>query len=317
MSHYLRIIFAGTPDFAAQHLKVLVDKKDKYEIIGVLTQPDKPSGRGKKITSSAVKILANKMNIPVFQPKTLKTKESQNWIKNQHADIMIVIAYGIIIPEIVLNLLPMGCINLHCSLLPRWRGATPIQHSILAGDKTTGISIIQMDIGIDTGNILYQTTCPIEINDTTRTLYQKLEKIGPIALQNTLDLLTSGKIKSKKQNHIFVKYAKKIKKKEALINWKSSAIQIERCIRAFNPWPVSYFIIENTLIKVWDAQVIFANIYLSPGTILNVNKTGLKVITSKNILNILKIQPAGKKIMLVKNFINSHHKLFIPGKIIH
>ncbi|WMY95878.1 MAG: methionyl-tRNA formyltransferase [Arsenophonus sp.] len=317
MLNCLRIIFAGTPDFAAQHLAVLLNKKDKYKIIGVLTQPDRPSGRGNKLTSSAVKILANKMNIPVFQPKTLKTIESQNWIKTQNADIMIVIAYGVIMPAIVLNLLPMGCINVHCSLLPRWRGATPIQHSILAGDKKTGITIIQMDVGIDTGNILYQITCPIEIYDTTKTLYQKLEKIGPIALQHTLDLLIFGKIKSTKQNNIFVTYAKKIKKKEALINWKLSAIQIERCIRAFNPWPISYFIIENTQIKVWDAQVIFENIDLSPGTILKINKTGLKIITAKNILNILKIQPAGKKIMLVKNFINSHHKLFIPGNIIN
>ncbi|WMY94967.1 MAG: methionyl-tRNA formyltransferase [Arsenophonus sp.] len=317
MSNFLRIIFAGTPDFAAKHLATLINRKDKHKIIGVLTQPDKPSGRGQKLTSSAVKILANTMNIPVFQPKTLKTKESENWIKNQKADIMIVIAYGIIIPEIILNLLPMGCINVHCSLLPRWRGATPIQHSILAGDKKTGISIIQMDIGIDTGNILYQKTCPIEIYDTTKTLYQKLEKIGPIALQNTLDLLIFGKIKSKKQNNFSVKYAKKIKKKEALINWKLSAIQIERCIRAFNPWPVSYFVIENIPIKVWDAQVIFKNIDLYPGTILKVNKTGLKIITAKNILNISKIQPAGKKIMLVKDFINAHHKLFFPGKIIN
>ncbi|WMY96741.1 MAG: methionyl-tRNA formyltransferase [Arsenophonus sp.] len=317
MLNSLRIIFAGTPDFAAQHLEVLLKKKDKYKIIGVLTQPDKPSGRGNKLKSSSVKILANKMNIPVFQSKTLKTIESQNWIKTKNADIMVVIAYGIIIPEIILNLLPMGCINVHCSLLPRWRGAAPIQHSILFGDKKTGISIIQMDVGIDTGNILYQIACPIEIYDTTKTLYQKLEKIGPIALKRTLDLLTFGKIKSKKQNNIFVTYAKKIKKKEALVNWRLSAIQIERCIRAFNPWPISYFIIKNIQIKIWDAQVIFENTHLSPGTILKINQTGLKIMTSKNTLNILKIQPEGKKIMLVKNFINSHNKLFIPGNIIN
>ncbi|MGP1954887.1 MAG: methionyl-tRNA formyltransferase, partial [Arsenophonus sp. NC-QC1-MAG3] len=186
MSDCLRIIFAGTPDFAAQHLAALLTIKNKYKIVGVLTQPDKLVGRGRKLTSSPVKTLAEKKNIPIFQPTTLKIAESHNWIKNQHADVMVVVAYGLILPEIILNMLPMGCLNVHGSLLPRWRGAAPIQRSILAGDKETGITIMQMDIGLDTGDMLYKVSCPIELKDTSVTLYQKLAKLSPIALLHTL-----------------------------------------------------------------------------------------------------------------------------------
>ncbi|MGP1956718.1 MAG: methionyl-tRNA formyltransferase [Arsenophonus sp. NC-PE1-MAG3] len=317
MSDCLRIIFAGTPDFAAQHLAALLNIKDKYKIVGVLTQPDKPIGRGRKLTSSPVKMLAVKKNIPIFQPTTLKIAESQYWIKNQHADVMVVVAYGLILPEIILNMLPMGCLNVHGSLLPRWRGAAPIQHSILAGDKETGITIMQMDIGLDTGDTLYKVSCPIELKDTSVTLYQKLAKLSPIALIHTLNLLTSGQAKPKKQNNTFANYSKKLNKDEALIDWALSAEQIERCIRAFNPWPVSYFIIKDQYIKVWYAEVIYYDIEASPGTILSADKTGIKVATAKGILNILKIQPAGKKIMLASDFLNSRHGWFLPGKIIN
>ncbi|MGP1928627.1 MAG: methionyl-tRNA formyltransferase [Arsenophonus sp. NC-WZS1-MAG3] len=317
MSNCLRIIFAGTPDFAAHHLAALLTIKDKYKIVGVLTQPDKLVGRGRKLTSSPVKTLAEKKNIPIFQPTTLKIAESQNWIKNQHADVMVVVAYGLILPEIILNMLPMGCLNVHGSLLPRWRGAAPIQRSILAGDKETGITIMQMDIGLDTGDVLYKVSCPIELKDTSVTLYQKLAKLSPIALLHTLNLLTSGQAKPKKQNNTFANYSEKLSKDEALIDWALSAEQIERCIRAFNPWPVSYFIIEDQYIKVWYAEVIYYDIEALPGTILSADKTGIKVATAKGILNILKIQPAGKKIMLASDFLNSRHGWFVPGKIIN
>ncbi|MGP1959242.1 MAG: methionyl-tRNA formyltransferase [Arsenophonus sp. NC-CH8-MAG3] len=313
----LRIIFAGTPDFAAQHLAALLNIKDKYKIVGVLTQPDKPVGRGRKLTSSPVKTLAEKNNIPIFQPTTLKKVESQYWIQNQHADVMIVVAYGLILPEIILNMLPMGCLNVHGSLLPRWRGAAPIQRSILAGDKETGITIMQMDIGLDTGDMLYKVSCPIELKDTSVTLYQKLAKLSPIALLHTLNLLTSGQAKPKKQNNTFANYSEKLSKNEALIDWTLSAEQIERCIRAFNPWPVSYFMIKNQQIKIWHAEVIYYDIKASPGTVLSADKTGIKVATTKGILNILKIQPAGKKIMLAGDFLNSRHEWFIPGRIIN
>ena len=317
MSECLRIIFAGTPDFAAQHLAALLSLKDKYQIVGVLTQPDKPAGRGRKLASSPVKILAQEAAIPIFQPTTLKTAESQCWIENQHADVMVVVAYGLILPEIVLKMLPLGCLNVHGSLLPRWRGAAPIQRSIWAGDKETGITIMQMDIGLDTGDMLYKISCPIEPKDTSTTLYQKLAKLGPITLQHTLDLLTSGQANPEKQNDTFANYAEKLSKDEALIDWTLSAVQIERCVRAFNPWPVSYFIIEEQPIKVWHAEVISQEINALPGTILSADKTGIKVVTAEGILNILQIQPAGKKIMLASDFLNSRHEWFIPGKIIN
>ncbi|MGP1939143.1 MAG: methionyl-tRNA formyltransferase [Arsenophonus sp. ET-DL9-MAG3] len=317
MSNCLRIIFAGTSDFSEQHLVALLCKKDKYKIVGVLTKPDKPVGRGKKITLSPVKILAKKAHIPILQPTTLKTKENQRWIKSQHADVMVVVAYGFILPEIILNMLPMGCLNVHCSLLPRWRGAAPIQRSILADDKKTGITIIQMNVSLDAGDILYRISCPIEPKDTTATLYKKLVILGPIALIHTLDLLTSGQIKPEKQNDRFAIYAKKISKNEALIDWILSAERIERCIRAFNPWPLSYFIFSNQLIKILHANVIYHKINSTPGTILNVNKTGIKIATGEGILNILKIQPAGKKIMLTGDFLNSRKEWFFPGRVIN
>ncbi|VAY02400.1 Methionyl-tRNA formyltransferase [Arsenophonus endosymbiont of Aleurodicus dispersus] len=317
MLNNLRIIFAGTPDFAAQHLAALLLIKDKYQIVGVITQPDKPAGRGRRLTSSTVKTLAEKNNIPILQPTTLKTAESQRWIENQHADVIIVVAYGLILPEMVLNMLPMGCINVHGSLLPRWRGAAPIQRSIWAGDKETGITIMQMDIGLDTGDMLYKVSCPIELKETSATLYQKLAKLGPIALLHTLDLLTSGKAKPEKQHERLANYTKKLSKNEALIDWTLSAEQIERCIRAFNPWPVSYFMMADKPIKVWYAEVINHEIDRSPGIILSADKTGIKVATAKGILNILKIQPAGKKIMLASDFLNSHHEWFIPNRMIY
>ncbi|AMA65042.1 Methionyl-tRNA formyltransferase [Candidatus Arsenophonus lipoptenae] len=314
MHNYIKIIFAGTPDFAAQHLKFLLNVKNKYQIVGVLTKSDKPYGRGKKIISNPVKILAKKANIPILQPITMITDDIQNWIKNKKADIMIVVAYGLIIPENILNIFPMGSLNVHGSLLPRWRGAAPIQRSILAGDKEIGITIIKMDTGIDTGDILHQINCPIEIKDTSEILQQKLLKLGPNALLYTLDLLISGKAKQKKQNHNFATYAKKVTKNEALINWALSAKQIERCIRAFNPWPISYFIKNGKLIKIWDAEVINHEINLLPGIILSSDKTGIKVSTGKGILNILKIQEANKRILSVCDFINNNHKYFTVGK---
>ncbi|MDT9587626.1 MAG: methionyl-tRNA formyltransferase [Candidatus Arsenophonus melophagi] len=314
MSESLRIIFAGTADFSAKHLIHLLSFPYKYKIVGILTKPDTSSGRGHKRISSPVKILAKKANIPVLQPISLKTTESQCWIENQHADVMVVVAYGMILPEIILNMLPMGCVNVHASLLPRWRGAAPIQHSILAGDQETGITIIQMDIGLDIGSMLYQVSCPIERKDTSATLYQKLAKLGPTALLHTLDLLVSDQVNPKKQNNTLASYAYKLSKKEALINWSLPAEQIERCIRAFNPWPVSYFTFLDQNLKVWHAETIVNTSNLEPGTIFCANKTGIQVITGKGILNILEIQPEGKKIMLSKDFLNSRIGLFFPGR---
>lgn len=190
MSQPLNIIFAGTPDFAARHLAALL--KTHHNVVGVLTRQDKPAGRGKKLTPSPVKVMAEENAIPVFQPTSLRNEESQQWVADQNPDIMIVVAYGMILPEAVLNLPRLGCLNVHGSLLPRWRGAAPIQRSIWAGDAQTGVTIMQMDIGLDTGDMLHKAILPISAQDTSASLYEKLAEVGPNALIETLNLITSG-----------------------------------------------------------------------------------------------------------------------------
>ncbi|CUR53661.1 Methionyl-tRNA formyltransferase [Serratia symbiotica] len=311
MSNFLRIIFAGTPDFAKKHLNTLL--LSKHKIVGVFTQPDRPSGRGKKIKSSPVKILAQKYHLPIFQPKSLKSKNCEQLYKNLQADIIIVVAYGLILPKKILNIPHFGCINVHGSLLPRWRGAAPIQHSLLSGDDKTGITIIQMNEKLDAGDILYQIVYPIKITDTSKILYDKLSKLGSKALLITLQKLINGTITREVQNVEKITYAKKITKKEAQLNWNLSAIQLERCIRAFNPWPVSYFTINKTLIKIWKANVLNNITNKEPGTIINSNKYGIQIATINGILNLLQLQPEGKKPMSVQEFLNSRKSWFIPG----
>ncbi|PHM36383.1 bifunctional UDP-glucuronic acid decarboxylase/UDP-4-amino-4-deoxy-L-arabinose formyltransferase [Xenorhabdus mauleonii] len=315
MSDSLRIIFAGTPDFAASHLAALLNSQ--HQVVGVLTQPDKPAGRGKKLTPSPVKALAEEHNIPVFQPKTLRVEENQQWVIEQQADIMIVVAYGLILPQAVLDIPRLGCLNVHGSLLPRWRGAAPIQRSVWAGDQETGVTIMQMDAGLDTGNMLLKAVCPITKEDTSASLYAKLADIGPEALLNTLDLITSGKCQPEIQDNAQATYAKKLSKDEAKLDWNLSAIQLERCIRAFNPWPISFFLIDDQPIKVWQAEVIAEQTTLDPGTIIQADKKGIQVATSDGILNILQLQPPGKKAMTAADLLNSKREWFTPGNKIN
>ncbi|PHM60887.1 bifunctional UDP-glucuronic acid decarboxylase/UDP-4-amino-4-deoxy-L-arabinose formyltransferase [Xenorhabdus stockiae] len=315
MSDSLRIIFAGTPDFAAHHLAALL--KSQHKIVGVLTQPDKPAGRGKKLTPSPVKVLAEEHHVPVFQPKTLRTEESQQWVMEQQADIMVVVAYGLILPQAVLDMPPLGCLNVHGSLLPHWRGAAPIQRAIWAGDKETGVTIMQMDAGLDTGDMLLKATCPITNEDTTASLYDKLADIGSNALLNTLSLITSGNSQPESQNNILATYAEKLSKDEARMNWNLSAIQLERCVRAFNPWPISYFLIDEQPIKVWEAHATDGKSNQIPGTILHADKKGIQVATTDGILNITQLQPPGKKAMSAADLLNSKREWFTPGNKIN
>lgn len=307
----LRIIFAGTPDFAAQHLAALV--ASPHQVIAVLTQPDRPSGRGNKLTASPVKQLALTHQIAVYQPETLKKAENQQLIADLNADILIVVAYGLILPQAVLDLPKLGCLNVHGSLLPRWRGAAPIQRACWAGDSETGVTIMQMDVGLDTGDMLYKLSCPIIATDTSATLYQKLAKLGPQALLTTLDKLTTGQACREKQDESLVTYAEKLSKAEAKLDWQLSAKQLERCIRAFNPWPVSYFMLGELLIKVWQAHVLAHATDKAPGTLLKADKSGLYIATKEQILCITHVQPAGKKMMTVADLLNSRHDLFVVG----
>ncbi|MCK8565794.1 methionyl-tRNA formyltransferase [Yersinia ruckeri] len=311
MSDSLRVIFAGTPDFAARHLDTLT--ASRHQVVGVFTQPDRPAGRGNKLTPSPVKILAEQHHIPVFQPKSLRPEENQHLVADLNADIMVVVAYGLILPKAVLEMPRLGCINVHGSLLPRWRGAAPIQRSLWAGDKETGITIMQMDVGLDTGDMLHKIACQIQPEDTSASLYSKLAELGPQGMLTTLQQLAVGQAKPEVQDEQLVTYAEKLSKEEAKLDWSLSAQQLERCIRAFNPWPVSYFVIDEQPVKVWQAQVLPAVEDVQPGTIVQADKQGIQVGTADGVLNITQLQPAGKKSMSAADLLNSRREWFTVG----
>ncbi|QWT42303.1 methionyl-tRNA formyltransferase [Dickeya dadantii] len=310
----LRIIFAGTPDFAAQHLAGLLSSE--HEVVGVFTQPDRPAGRGNKLTPSPVKVLAEQHAIPVFQPKSLRPVENQQLVAELGADVMVVVAYGLILPQAVLDMPRLGCINVHGSLLPRWRGAAPIQRALWAGDTQTGITIMQMDAGLDTGAMLHKIDCPILPDDTSATLYDKLAKLGPQGLMETLAQLSASQATAEAQDDSLATYAEKLSKEEARLNWQLSAKQLERCIRAFNPWPVSYFLIEEQPVKVWKAEVLNTLHQQQPGTILAADKDGIRIATADGVLNIQILQPSGKKSMSAQDLLNSRREWFTPGQIL-
>lgn len=311
MSDSLRIIFAGTPDFAARHLDALLSSE--HQVVGVFTQPDRPAGRGKKLMPSPVKVLAEEKGVPVFQPGSLRPQENQQLVADLQADIMVVVAYGLILPKAVLDMPRLGCINVHGSLLPRWRGAAPIQRSLWAGDAQTGVTIMQMDVGLDTGDMLHKLSCPITADDTSGSLYDKLADLGPHGLLHTLTQLAAGTAKPEVQDEALVTYAEKLSKEEARVDWSLSAAQLERCIRAFNPWPMSYIVIDEQPVKIWQASVINTPTSAAPGTILEANRQGIQVATGEGILNLLSLQPAGKKAMGVQDLLNSRREWFIPG----
>ena len=313
MSAPLKIIFAGTPDFAARHLDALL--ASEHQVIGVFTQPDRPAGRGNKLTPSPVKVLAQAHDIPVFQPKSLRPEENQHLVADLQADIMVVVAYGLILPKSVLDMPRLGCINVHGSLLPRWRGAAPIQRSLWAGDSETGVTIMQMDVGLDTGDMLHKLACPITDEDTSASLYDKLAQLGPQGMLVTLDLLANGKAQPEVQNEEQVSYAEKLSKEEARLDWSLSAAQLERCIRAFNPWPMSYFLVDDQPVKVWQASVL-PHQNKQPGEIIQADKHGIQVATADGVLNLLSLQPAGKKAMPAQDLLNSRREWFSTGTIL-
>jgi len=304
----LNIIFAGTPDFAAKHLEALI--ASQHNIVAIYTQPDKPAGRGKKLTASAVKNIALTHKLPIYQPVNFKNTSNINELSALNADIMIVVAYGLILPKRVLNTPRLGCLNVHGSLLPRWRGAAPIQRSIWAGDTQTGITIMQMDEGLDTGDMLCKSIFPISADETSASLYEKLAKESPEILIKTVNQLAEGKLTPEAQNNYLANYAKKLTKEEALINWADDAEVIERCIRAFNPWPMSHFIVQNNRIKVHKASYINEQSDKPAGCVLKADKNGILVNTGNGIINLHVIQFSSKKAMPVKEILNSRKALF-------
>lgn len=298
----LKIIFAGTPEFSVPTLQTLINSS--HEIVGVFTQPDRPAGRGQKLTASPIKQLALQHQLPIFQPKTLRDPEIQETIKKLNCDLMIVIAYGLILPTAVLEIPPLGCINVHASLLPRWRGAAPIQHAILAGDTETGITIMQMEAGLDTGPMLLQNKCVISANETSATLHDKLAQLGADSLMQALEKLPQ--LTPITQDEQFANYAAKIEKSSAEIHWQQPAINILRQINAYNPWPVAFTYYQEKIIRIWEAQALITPEFkhAKPGEVININREGIDVLTSNGIIKILKLQLPGGKPLSVAEILN-------------
>ncbi len=312
MTKPLRIIFAGTPDFAARHLQALI--QSEHQIVGVYSQPDRPAGRGKKLKASEVKALALEHELPVFQPQSLKNEDALTELKSLNADIMIVVAYGLILPKAILEAPRLGCLNVHGSILPRWRGAAPIQRAIWAGDEDTGVTIMQMDEGLDTGDMLHISRCPIAADETSASLYTKLAELGPGALVQTINKLANGELIAEPQNDELANYAKKLSKEEANIDWTMDAVQIERNIRAFNPWPVCFTQMGEHSVKIYQALVVEQT---GPaGVVLSSDKNGIVVACGKQALSITQLQPQGKKPMAISDFLNGRSDWVTPGTVL-
>ena len=311
----MRIVFAGTPDFSVPCLKALINSS--HDVIAVYTQPDRPAGRGRKLTASPVKQVALEHGIDVYQPKSLRNEQALAELKTLKPDLMIVIAYGLLLPQSVLDIPLYGCINVHASVLPRWRGAAPIHRALLAGDDSTGVTIMQMDAGLDTGDMLTIKHCPIFLTETTQSLHDKLSELGATALLETLDSLEKDSLKPVKQDDSLSTYANKIDKSEGIIDWRQSASSLERQIRALTPWPSAYTHLEGKQIKVHQASVISgmtdSNASTKPGTILLHSQQGIVVACGEDALCIERLQLPGAKALSAKEVLNAKAKLFAPG----
>lgn len=288
----MNVVFAGTPDFAASALAAI--HAAGHTISLVLTQPDRPAGRGMKLTPSPVKVLAEQLGLAVYQPEKLRTAEQQAPLAAlTDCDVMVVAAYGIILPQAVLDLPRLGCLNIHASLLPRWRGAAPIQRAILAGDTETGITIMQMDAGLDTGDMLSSHITPIAATDNATTLHDKLAAQGAEAIVGALADLESLQATRTRQPEDGVTYAEKLRKEEAQIDWTRSATELDRMIRAFNPFPSAQTTLDGTAIKIWQAEICAGS--GAPGQILAAGKDGIVVACGEGALRITELQRAGSK----------------------
>lgn len=320
MSKPLNVIFAGTPDFAAQHLQALIDSH--HNVVAVYCPPDKPAGRGKKLTACATKLLALEHNLVVEQPKNFKEEAEQVTLAQYQADVMVVVAYGLLLPEVILNSPKLGCINVHGSILPKWRGAAPIQRAVEAGDEQTGVTIMQMDKGLDTGDMILTATCNISDHDTSASIYDALAKLGPGALLDTLALMATGKYTRLPQNNDEATYAAKLDKSEAELNWQLPAVVLHRKLRAYIPWPVAQFTYTDQKqvehrIRVWQASVEKITHNKTAGTILSVDKTGIVIATAENALKLEILQLPGKKALPCQDILNSRADWFSVGQSIN
>jgi len=296
----MKIIFAGTPEFSLPPLQALIDT---HEVVAVFTQPDRRSGRGKKLSPPPVKCLAIEHDIPVFQPHSLKDQVSL--IKSLDADVMVVVAYGMLLPQSVLDLPLFGCINIHASLLPRWRGAAPIQRAIEAGDSETGVSIMQMEAGLDTGPVFQKLVIAINHDDTSKTLHEKLATLGAKGIIDTLEQLDKH-AKPTPQSDEGANYAKKISKQEAEIDWSLDAQTIDAKVRAFNPWPICQTQHNLTRIRIWRASAHEQASSEAPGTILDISDLGIEVACGSGVLRLEVLQKDGSRELTSKQFCNGY-----------
>ncbi|MEM8593655.1 MAG: methionyl-tRNA formyltransferase [Pseudomonadota bacterium] len=310
----LNIVFAGTPKFAAQHLAALCEHSP-HNVVAVYSQPDRPKGRGKQLISSAVKQYAESQGIPVHQPLTLKEQAVQDQLAQLNADIMVVVAYGLILPEAVLAIPRLGCINVHASLLPRWRGAAPIERAIEAGDSNTGVCIMQMAKGLDDGDVILSASTPIASDDSGDSLREKLVQQGCESLLTVLDQAASNTLTAPTpQEHALANYAHKLKKQEAAIDWSASATDLHNKIRAFNSHNVCKTQFNKQTIKLWRTSVINNELNNAPaGQIISVDKQGLDVACGHGVLRIEQLQFPGKNVLSIQDVLNGRRDFFQVG----
>jgi methionyl-tRNA formyltransferase len=312
MTEALRIVFAGTPEFAAEHLKALLDSP--HQIIAVYSQPDRPAGRGQKLAASPVKQLAVQQQIPVYQPQTLRDPAAQAELAALNPDLLVVVAYGLILPQVVLDIPRLGCINSHASLLPRWRGAAPIQRAIEAGDSQSGVTVMQMEAGLDTGPMLLKVLTPITADDTGGSLHDRLASLGPQAVLQAIAGLAAGTLQGEVQDDSLATYAHKLNKDEARLDWTRPAVELERLVRAFNPWPICHSTLNGETLKVHAAEP--GEGAGAPGTILAADKLGLTVACGQGALRLTRLQLPGGKALNFSDLYNSRREQFAAGLVL-